>query len=73
MSLFPLIQSVQQSVQSWAGQAQQQVQQQARRNAMLALTECTQRRAEREEVAAFFAERAAEPAVTRDTTVSLHA
>ena len=69
MSPFPLLQSV----QAWADQTQQQVQQRARRNAMLALTECTQRRAEREDVEAFFAERAADPAVTRDTTVSLHA
>ena len=73
MTLFPLLQlipaSVHTSVRSWSEQAQLQ----ARRNAMLALTECTQRRAEREDVERFLCERAAAPAVTHDTSVSLHA
>ncbi len=51
--------------------------QQARRNAMVALTACAQRRAEREEVASFLAERStsgARPAtaVSPDPGVAAH-
>jgi hypothetical protein len=54
------------------------LQQQARRNAMVALTACTQRRAEREDVEAFLAARAdAQDAARRtpdhESSVSLHA
>lgn len=59
--------------QTWARAWAQQVQQHARRNAMIALTECTQRRAEREEVERFLAERQAPPATPQEPTVSLHA
>lgn len=58
--------------QNWARQAQQH----ARRNAMIALTECTQRRAEREDVERFLAERVAARAArtaSRERSVSLHA
>ncbi|KRB77150.1 hypothetical protein ASE01_10410 [Nocardioides sp. Root190] len=56
--------------QQWSLNAQQQ----ARRNAMVALTQCTQRRAEREEVERFLAARAGVPAAeTLDTSISLHA
>jgi hypothetical protein len=56
--------------QQWSRNAQQQ----ARRNAMVALTQCTRRRAEREEVEHFLAARAdAARAETLDTSVSLHA
>ena len=53
-------------------------QQQARRNAMVALTACAQRRAEREDVASYLAERStrnAEPAtsVSPDPGVPVHA
>lgn len=58
---------------TWADRAQQRAQQQARRNAMLALTACTQRRAEREEVERFLAERAAAHAADHHQPVSLHA
>ncbi|NYI43501.1 hypothetical protein BJ993_000581 [Nocardioides aromaticivorans] len=62
--------------QAWTRSWAQQSQQHARRNAMIALTECTQRRAEREEVERYLAERgaarAARPA-PREVTVSLHA
>ena len=46
-----------QSISEWPIASQQQ----ARRNAMVALTACAQRRAEREEVASYLAERAAGP------------
>ncbi|TNM42789.1 hypothetical protein FHP29_07235 [Nocardioides albidus] len=46
------------------------LQQRARRNAMVALTACTQRRAEREDVEAFLAARAE---ARRTESVSLHA
>ena len=62
--------------ESWAQSWAQQAQQQARRNAMIALTECTQRRAEREEVDRYLAERGAARAAgtaPREVTVSLHA
>ncbi len=59
--------------QTWAERAQHRAQQQARRNAMVALTACTRRRAEREEVEHFLAARARERAAARDTPVSLHA
>ncbi|GAA3551660.1 hypothetical protein [Nocardioides daeguensis] len=54
------------------------LQQRARRNAMVALTACTQRRAEREDVEAFLAARAEARAPARRTpdhegSVSLHA
>lgn len=58
--------------QAWAQRAQQQ----ARRNAMIALTECTQRRAEREEVERFLADRRASlaaPAAAQEPTFSMHA
>lgn len=58
--------------QTWAQQAQQH----ARRNAMVALTECTRRRAEREEVDRFLADRDAARAVRsapHEHTVPLHA
>ncbi len=55
-------------------------QQQARRNAMVALTDCARRRAEREDVASFFADRAAphddsdvDTAATTDPGVAAHA
>lgn len=54
---------------AWAQQAQQH----ARRNAMIALTECTQRRAEREDVERFLAERSAARTAPHERTVSLHA
>lgn len=50
------------------------LQQRARRNAMVALTACTQRRAEREDVEAFLAARAAARRTpVPETSVSLHA
>lgn len=53
------------------------LQQRARRNAMVALTACTQRRAEREDVEAFLAARASRDASRRtpvlEGSVSLHA
>jgi hypothetical protein len=50
------------------------LQQRARRNAMIALTACTQRRAEREDVEAFLAARAdARRTPVTEGTVSLHA
>ncbi|WGX98569.1 hypothetical protein [Nocardioides sp. L-11A] len=50
------------------------LQQRARRNAMVALTACTQRRAEREEVEAFLAARAGARRTPRlEGSVSLHA
>lgn len=54
------------------------LQQRARRNAMVALTACTQRRAEREDVEAFLAARVDAHAAARRTSdhedsVSLHA
>jgi len=50
------------------------LQRQARRNAMVALTACTQRRAEREDVEAFLAARAgARRTVLGEGSVSLHA
>lgn len=56
--------------QQWSLNAQQQ----ARRNAMVALTQCTQRRAEREDVERFLASRAETSAgETLDTSISLHA
>lgn len=58
---------------TWAHTLAQQAQQHARRNAMIALTECTQRRAEREEVERFLAERSAARTMPRERTVSLHA
>lgn len=61
---------------SWAHSWADNWGQQARRNAMIALTECTQRRAEREEVEQFLAERAAARvarSAPREHTVSLHA
>jgi hypothetical protein len=53
-------------------------QQQSRRNAMVALTACARRRAEREEVAMFLAEKDARhealaPAATPDHEVAVHA
>ena len=55
-------------------------QQQARRNAMVALTACAQRRAEREDVASFLAERStpstdarAGTAASPDPGVAVHA
>ena len=66
--LAPLFHTVR-TVRAWPVSAQQL----ARRNAMIALTECTQRRAEREDVERFLAARAAGPVVARDTAVSLHA
>lgn len=50
------------AVHRWATESQQR----ARRNAMLASTECAQRRAEREEVDEFFAALHAAPASTAD-------
>lgn len=44
--------------------------QQARRNAMIALTACTRRRAEREEVASYLAERATRPGSTEVVAVT---
>lgn len=56
--LFPLIRTLD-LVRTWPVAAQQH----ARRNAMIALTECTRRRAEREDVERFFAARYPEPEV----------
>ncbi len=63
-----------QAVYEWPVASQQQ----ARRNAMVALTACARRRAEREEVASYFADRSGqrdEPAVvtTADPGVAAHA
>jgi hypothetical protein len=69
MTLLNLAQSL---TRTWAQQAQQH----ARRNAMIALTECTQRRAEREEVERYLADRETARAVRsapHEHTVSLHA
>lgn len=66
---MPLLNLAQSWTESWAQRAQQH----ARRNAMIALTECTQRRAEREDVERFLAERQAPPATPQEPTVSLHA
>ncbi|MEZ0578717.1 hypothetical protein [Nocardioides sp. MH1] len=52
-----------QTVSGWPVASQQQ----ARRNAMVALTACARRRAEREEVASYLAERAA-PAASTDVS-----
>lgn len=76
MALAPLLHVVRptqlvglvRAAQAWPVTAQQA----ARRNAMVALTECTRRRAEREEVERFLAERAARVA-GEDDSVSLHA
>ena len=56
--LFPLLRTVD-AVRSWPVAAQLR----ARRNAMVALTDCTQRRAEREDVERFLSERYADPEV----------
>lgn len=77
MSPFPpsvqlLHQRVSRAVRAWSVDAHLQ----ARRNAMVGLTACTQRRAEREEVERFLAERAAgrrTDEVAGDTSVSLQA
>ena len=66
--IAPLLHAVR-SARAWPVTAQLQ----ARRNAMVALTECTRRRAEREDVERFLASQAARSAVVHDTTVSLHA
>ena len=61
-----------QTISEWPVASQQQ----ARRNAMVALTACAHRRAEREDVASYLAERASEvpPAVaTADPEVAVHA
>lgn len=58
---------------TWAERAAFRAQLTARRNAMVALTACTQRRTEREEVERFLSERAAARAARHDTPVSLHA
>lgn len=56
--------------QQWSRNAQQQ----ARRNAMVALTQCTQRRVEREDVERFLAARAgASGTETIATSISLRA
>ena len=59
-----------QTIQEWPVASQQR----ARRNAMVALTACADRRAEREDVASYFAERAERtdgptPAATPDPGV----
>ena len=69
----PLVQ-LGQTITEWPVASQQQ----ARRNAMVALTACAQRRAEREDVASYLAERSsrsAEPAtsVSPDPGVAVHA
>ena len=58
---------------TWADRAAHRAQLTARRNAMVALTACTQRRAEREEVERFLSERAAARTARTDAPVSLHA
>lgn len=59
---------------AWAHDTEHRAQLKARRNAMIALTACTRRRAEREEVERFLAERAATSAAARrEAPVSLHA
>ncbi|WP_182377238.1 hypothetical protein [Nocardioides sp. WS12] len=62
--LFPLLRTLA-AVRAWPVAAQQH----ARRNAMIALTECTQRRAEREDVDRFFAGRYPEPEVAPAETL----
>jgi hypothetical protein len=69
----PLVQ-LGQTITEWPVASQQQ----ARRNAMVALTACAQRRAEREDVASYLAElssRSAEPAtsVSPDPGVAVRA
>lgn len=66
---MPLLNLAHSWTESWAQQAQQH----ARRNAMIALTECTQRRAEREEVERFLAERRTASSTPQEQTVPLHA
>lgn len=56
--LSPLLRTLD-LVRTWPVAAQQR----ARRNAMIALTDCTQRRAEREDVERFFAARYPDPEV----------
>lgn len=56
--LSPLLRTLD-LVRTWPVAAQQR----ARRNAMIALTDCTQRRAEREDVERFFAARYPDPDV----------
>ncbi|WP_146207427.1 hypothetical protein [Nocardioides silvaticus] len=60
-----------QAISEWPVASQQQ----ARRNAMIALTDCAQRRAEREDVESFLAERAAlrDAATTGGTTAATDA
>lgn len=62
-----------QTISEWPVASQQQ----ARRNAMVALTDCAQRRAEREDVASYLAARAeqrtADVTPATDSGVSLHA
>lgn len=58
---------------TWARAWAQRAQQQARRNAMVALTECTQRRAEREEVERFLAGRREAATARQESSVPLHA
>lgn len=66
----PPLQQVVEALRAWPVEAQQQ----ARRNAMVALTACTERRAEREEVERFLRERAGiRSATPRDAAISLHA
>ena len=55
--MFPPVRQlvrIRQTISEWPVASQQQ----ARRNAMVALTACADRRAEREDVASYFAERA---------------
>ncbi|MFC5729655.1 MULTISPECIES: hypothetical protein [Nocardioides] len=66
--LAPVLHTVR-TIRAWPVSAQQH----ARRNAMIALTECTQRRAEREDVERFLSARSTDPTVTRDSAISLHA
>ena len=66
----PPLQQAFDALRAWPVEAQQQ----ARRNAMVALTACTERRAEREEVERFLSERAgSQSAAPRAATISLHA
>lgn len=58
---------------TWARTWAEQAQQHACRNAMIALTECTQRRAEREEVERYLAEQRDSRSAPRPASVPLHA
>lgn len=63
-----IVRHVADAVHRWSVESQQQ----ARRNAMLAATECAQRRAEREEVDDFFASLSAASVATPAAAEAAH-